>query len=448
MTSQPSSDSHLRALGGLLVLEDSLRKADHIEAVAGTLSNDVPLVVATDLAAVWLGGRRGDGKLTAVHGLPEPARDAPFTLWCNRLCAHLAAQESDTPLIVQPRDLPETIGRDWKTFLPSDVVWVPLTTPDGTVLGGMLAGRSTSWLDEERRLLGRLGGVAGHAMDRLARKKPALSRGMRLKPWAALLAVCLLAGLFVPVPLSVLAQAEIRSLNEDYVRASLQGVVGDVLVEPNQIVSKGALLLRFDDVAIRTRLAKALQDLEIAEAEFRQVQQTAMRDAEASSRQAGLAARVGQARAEVAYVQDLLDRVEVRAEQDGVAIIPDVNALPGRPVQLGERLMTISDPSAVEAIGWMAIEDALPLPEAAPARLYLNAAPDRSLAGTVRQIDYRAQEGPGGIWGFRVVVNLDEAETVPRIGSRGTLRLEAGTVPLGVLVFRRPWAAIRPWLGL
>lgn len=452
MSEASSRDAHIRALGALLVLEDTLRRGDRIETIAGALVNDLPLVMRCDMAVAWRAGPRS-GKLLAVHGLPEPARDAPFTLWSTRVCAHLAAGASEAARTVSPADLPASLRRDWGDFMPSDVVWVPLTVPGenaagGNGLGGMLAARSTPWREEDLRLLTRLGQAAAHAMDRLIRRRPALRRRGRAKPLALLALAAAIAALFLPVPLSVLAPGEIRPAKEHVVRAALQGVVGEVLVEPNQTVAAGDLLLRFDDVAIRTRLAKAEQDLAVAEAEYRQAQQTAMRDAEASSRRAGLAARVGQAQAEVRYVRDLLDRVEVRAEYGGVAIVPDPKALPGRPVQLGERLMSVADPSALEVEAWMPVDDAVPLPDNAPVRLYLNVAPDRSLRGTVRQIDYRAREGPNGAFGFRVVADLQTRGTAPRIGLRGTARLEAGEVPLAVFLFRRPWAALRPWLGL
>jgi hypothetical protein len=110
--------------------------------------------------------------------------------------------------------------------------------------------------------------------------------------------------------------------------------------------------------------------------------------------------------------------------------------------------MSVADPSALEIEAWMPVDDAVTLPPNAPVRLYLNVAPDRSLQGRVRQIDYRAQEGPNGVWGFRVIADLHEGQGVPRIGLRGIARLEAGEVPLGFFLFRRPWAALRPWLGL
>jgi hypothetical protein len=161
-----------------------------------------------------------------------------------------------------------------------------------------------------------------------------------------------------------------------------------------------------------------------------------------------LNARVAQASAEVDYLQGLLDRIAVRADREGIVIVPNINELVGKPVRLGERLVTLADPNAVEIEAWLPVENNIPLQPGGSLSLYLNIAPDQVLRGHIRNIDYQAQMSPGGVLAFRVIADLEKAASPPRIGLRGTVRLEGEDVSLYFLIFRRPWAAIRPWLGI
>ncbi|EPN71275.1 hypothetical protein A235_02736, partial [Pseudomonas syringae pv. actinidiae ICMP 19079] len=61
-----------------------------------------------------------------------------------------------------------------------------------------------------------------------------------------------------------------------------------------------------------------------------------------------MAARVEQKRAERDYARELLKRSEVRAERDGIAVFADAQRWLGKPVQTGERLLEIADPSQAE----------------------------------------------------------------------------------------------------
>jgi multidrug resistance efflux pump len=449
-------DLQLRGLADLLLLEQRLRRSATIEALQFTAVNDVGLLVPMDVGLIWLD--RVGNRVAAVAGLPEPVRDAPFTVFAQRLGHHLhrnalGGDDRRAPpadCLVSTEDLPAPLAADWPDFLPRQAIWVPLTVPgDGAVLGGMLLARAVPWQDEERRLLARVAEVTAHSLDRLTmrgRRRPA--RKTHKVAVATILALAAFGALFIPVTWTALAPAEVKSAASTAVRAPLEGVIGEVAIQPNQMVASGDLLLALDDSALRTRLDTARQNLDIAIAEHRQAQQTAMRDSEAASRYAVLSARVAQADAEVGYLQELLDRVTVRADRDGIVIVPNINEMVGKPVRLGERLLTLADPNTVEVEAWLAVENSIPLKEGAGLSLYLNIAPDQVLRGQVRNIDYQAQMSPDGVLAFRMIADLENVEGPPRIGLRGTARIEGDKVPLYFLIFRRPWAAIRPWLGL
>jgi hypothetical protein len=449
--SQPDAAARLAQL---LMLQQRLRAAPSLTELGYLLVNDLQGLFPHRSAVLWL-TLDGGGQVAAVSSLPEPAREATFTVFARDLARHLTAT-APTPngvRVIDPAGLPGDLRDDWASYLPPQACWAPLPGRHGSI-GGLLLARDTPWPAEELRVLAHLADAAGHAAEALwgrGRFRPLVT--LRRRPWRrGLLAAAVaggLAALALPVPLSVLAPAEVVARDPLLVRAPLAGVIDRVLVEPNQVVGQGQHLFRLDDVALRTKLDVARQELEVAQAEYRQNEQAAVGDRRSSAKLPLLAARIEQRAAEVAYTQALLDRIEVKAERPGIVLMAEARKLEGKPVVLGERVLTLADPAAAEIELWIGVEDSIPLPEGAAVSLYLNVAPDTVHAARIRTVNYKAEMSPRGTLAYRAVARfVAETPTMPRIGLRGTARLSGETVSLATYLFRRPWAAIRPWLGL
>jgi hypothetical protein len=74
-------------------------------------------------------------------------------------------------------------------------------------------------------------------------------------------------------------------------------------------------------------------------------QQKAFDDTRSKAEMAAAQGRVKEKEAELAAITELLGRIEVRAERDGIAVFGDPNDWLGRPVQTGERVMQLADPA-------------------------------------------------------------------------------------------------------
>ena len=66
---------------------------------------------------------------------------------------------------------------------------------------------------------------------------------------------------------------------------------------------------------------------------------------------------------------------------------------------------------------------------------------------TLKYASYRASPAADGVVAFRLVAALNDADTTPRIGLRGTAKLHSEPVSLGFFLFRRPLGTVRRWLG-
>ena len=152
--------------------------------------------------------------------------------------------------------------------------------------------------------------------------------------------------------------------------------------------------------------------------------------------------------ASLATMDALAQRVEVRADKEGVAIFADVNDWLGRPVQTGERVMQLAQPEDAGVLVWLAVADAINLEPGAPAQLFLHTDPLQPRSGELIEASYQATPSPDGVASYRLRVKFDAEQDLPRIGLRGVVRISGEWVSLGYYVFRRPMAAVREWTGL
>jgi len=66
----------------------------------------------------------------------------------------------------------------------------------------------------------------------------------------------------------------------------------------------------------------------------------------------------------------------------------------------------------------------------------------------LKYISYEAQMRPDGILAHRLLAEIATEQDLPRLGARGTARLEGNRVPFIYWMFRRPMATIRQFIGL
>jgi multidrug resistance efflux pump len=256
------------------------------------------------------------------------------------------------------------------------------------------------------------------------------------------------AFLFLPVNLTVLAPAELVPFNPSVIRAPLDGVIDSVSVAPNQKVSKNDILFKFDRISIKNRLQISQRELDTVKAEYRQKAQLALMDRDSKSSLVLLQSQINEKTTEIAFLLQLDERSAVLSPQEGIVLFDDPVEWIGRPVVTGERVMMVANEKAIEIEGWLSPADAIELDDGAHVRLYLNAAPLKSLTGSLRYIAHEATARPDGRYAYRIRATLLDNGEQSRVGLRGTIRLEGEEVTLAYWVFRRPFAAVRAWLGI
>lgn len=428
----------------LFHLQERARSAESPDALGFVMVNETRSLLPYRQAVSW----DADGRPSALSGVSAPEPLAPFTQWLRGLYRGLSDSGAAAgPLSKQA--VGETLLESWSEWLPARALWLPFRPEIG---GALLYARDEPWGEDEVRLLSGLAESYGDAVATFPlrrSRRPARQRRLwrRRSLQAAVLAVVLCGG-FLPVPLTVLAPAEIVAADPEVVRAPLDGVVARIHVRPNGRVAAGQALFDLDDAALRSKLAVAEKALGTARAEYEQSRQKALVDAREKARLVGLAGRAQERAAEVDYLAALLERVRVTATRGGIAVVDDPSEWLGRPVTIGERVMVVAEARDTEVEAWLPVGDAVDLEPGAPVTLFLNAAPLRPLAAHLRYAAHRAQPRPDGTLAYRIRAEIQEGAERPRLGLKGTARIEAGRTTLAYWLLRRPLASLRQSLGI
>ncbi|MDQ6971109.1 MAG: HlyD family efflux transporter periplasmic adaptor subunit [Mariprofundaceae bacterium] len=445
-----SDKQQYQGVAALLSLEQQAWETNNAQALGFCAVNETHNLIEYRQAVLF--EAHSTQRISAVSGLPVLQRDAPFMQWMLRLNRYLFRQNHKQAQVLTVADVPDAMAEGWQEWLPKYVVWVPLNAGRKR-LGGMLLVRDKAWTQAETTLLNHLRYVYAHVWFAHLAKESIWSWqhireqwfGNRWRFWG-LMAVVLVV-LFAPVRQTVLAPAEVRPLEAQVVRSPLAGIVDKVNIEPNQPVHEGDVLLTLDDDEIRTQLQVANKETAMLEAKYQQLVQRSFRDVRSKASLMTLRAKAMQKREDVEFLQKQMDKLEIRAPRDGLALFTDSDDLIGRPVRIGERLVVIADPTKAEVRMMLPVGNSLLFPEEADVSLFLNMEPTHSIPAKLTYTAYQAQQDSGGVLAYEMKAAFMPGEVPPRIGLRGVAKVYGERVPMIYYLLRRPLAVARQTLG-
>ena len=447
---KPKVADNQTALLALLKVEAEVRDANSVRDLILLMANETRKLTRARQIFVVMSGVGRSLEVQGVSSIPVVDRSAPLIIFIERLVR--SAEKSKALNAIHVLKMP-VAGTDVvaDSYPFRELVWLPLKHKTGPLRGGLVLAREQAWSDQDLIIAGRLSAAFAHALQALrgpdrnfAKKLLTLSR------WQLVATAALLAALaLVRVPLSALAPAEIVARDPFVVAAPIEGVIETIAVDPNQAVKRGDLLVKLADTTLRNRFEVASREVQVAEARLKQSNQIAFSDPR-GMHEIGIArAELGLKIAERDFAGELLQKSEIRAQRDGIAMYSDKRDLLGRPVAVGERILEVADAQAFEARIELPVADAITLSQGNRVRLFLDSDPLRPWTATVRRADYKAKVGENDIVSFRVVADVvaEDGRMPPRLGVRGTAQVSGDNVALGYYLFRRPITAMRQWLG-
>lgn len=446
---QPAPNAQLLLLSTFLQLEKEVRQADALTEIGFIAVNETHRLVSYDQAILWGFTRTGGVRIETVSAISEVDENAPFIRWLVRL---IKSRQKDRehamkPHLIAQADLPGELHSGWEEWAYGQALWAPFIHVRHGYLGGMLLFRRQPWKEAEQALVERIAEAYAHAWGALRGAYPAANKVLRRRVKIGIFLFLAIA-MWLPVRESILVPAEVVASKPLVISPPIGGTIESIDVAPNQPVSEGEVLFSLNDTEERNRYLIAQETLAVARAELLSAEQKAFSDRRSKSELAFLRAKVKERAAEVTYLRELLERMVVHAPREGIAVFADPNEWIGKPVQVGEKIMTLADPERTEIHLDIPVADAITLAPGARTLLFLNTDPTRPYEAELYQAAYEAEPTPDNTLAFRAKARFADPEIALRIGLQGTGKIYGGTVKLYYYLFRRPWATLRQWSGM
>lgn len=336
------------------------------------------------------------------------------------------------------------------------VYWLPLS-PWGRLRYGIWFERwgRQQWEKDDLNLLNLVGLAAKAAFERL--QPDNLLRRLRerlLTRYRLLLffAVIILSVLCWRIPLRVVAPCEIIARNPFVVTAPLSGVISQVLVKSGEEVELDDLLIKYDDRVVREEVNIARQQVKVLETGIRITRINALSSQDARAELEIMKYKLKQEEIRLRMAEYRNSKLDIKAETAGTVItIGNPDEWRGRPVEMGEKVLVITDPSEISLRLWISEADNVRFDRDAPVKILLNSMPDESF---LARLDYVAQSVTVSSDGVPAVMAegdfrdvAAEKQHLLRIGLKGNAIIYGEKVSLAYWLLRKPWASLRRIIG-
>ncbi len=452
---EPKDDKSVAGLlSKIIILEGDIRKVITINEFAVLAVNETHKVVPYFQCFMWRRSKFGKLSIQAVSGASQVDSDSPSVRSIVKIVKFLSEKFKDkslTPFDATPDNV--SFYDEWVEMLPPNTLWCEFTDAKTVrkLSAGLLFFRETPFNNSDLAAVTPLLDAyryTWYRLEKVRKENRSLLGGFtRSRFFKYLILGSVIALMFLPVRESVLAPSTVVPRKPVVVGSPIGGVVDRFHVQPNQLVKQGDLLISLDDRDIRNEVAIAAQELETAKAEYLRAAQRSFSDEDSKSEIELQKTRVAQRALQKDFAEARLTQPRIYAGRDGVAVFTDENDWLGRPVSVGERIMTLADPDEKQLDIFMPIDDALYLDPGAEVRLFLNADPTRPLKGRLTQTSYEPTDN-GGSLSYNLKAQIEDDADFSRLGWQGTVKVYSNDrVTLFYYLFRKPISSTRQLFG-
>lgn len=441
----------------LMVLVNHLQlkafNAPNRETLAFIIVNDTHKVFKYERAFLWE-YTDGTPRMIAVSGHHTIYKETELAQKSAKLLKQLndpeIAQELNENAFKANKEL-------WnELYLKKDklIYWIPIKVGEELRLGlwiesehpADMAGRK---VEEELKFLSNTlvpgYGVAWAKFD-TGRFLKKLKRKKELWFYGALTALIVLFG--VPVPLRVAAPVEVVPIDPLVITAPLDGIIEKVIVKPGESVKPGALLFSYDKRVPEQELKTAKNQAAIAEAELNRATTLGLSDPKSLSEVELLNLKLKKEQIALALAETQAAKLDVKAPAAGVAMIDDPEEWQGRPVRIGEKVLTVSDPHRTKLKIWIPEGDNVVITQSKPILVNLHINPDKEYRAELVYIGFESKIGEGEVPAYQAEANWETPPNDIKLGLKGTAILYGENVSLFYFLIRKPWSTFRRVTGL
>lgn len=416
------------------------------DSLAFVIVNETVQAVRYDRAVLWdFSGKSPE--LLGVSGHSRVKSNSDLADQWKTHLKNLKSPEKVQEFTENSFDLPKEQWESLNAANPdSSILWIPIKANNRVLLGLWLERwGGEKWSTSDIEILNPLMEGYGLAWNKFKESK-------FLTFWKdsrVLLALGLFSLVFfsLRVPLRVVAPCEIVPEDIVFITAPLEEIISEVVIKPGQSVKKDDLLFEYDKRVPLQNLKIAGEQLRIAQQELERAEGSANTDERSFADLGVIAGKVKKERANYQLAQYKASQLSVTAPVDGIAVIDDPDQWRGKPVHVGEKVMSLISSDQTKVRFWIPESDNIILDFEKPISVVLNIDPLTSRAAKISFISNAVV-----LYDNKAASFMGEAEWINhqkdvKFGLKGTAILYGENVSLFYWIIRKPWAMVRNTFG-
>ena len=434
----------------LIGLEKKVREALSKDELNFILVNEIREIIDFTNAFLLKQTPIGTFNVEAISDLAIVDRTAPLVTFIEKIVNHKDHNQPKDIINIDIQDFAKKNKLTKNKNLPNILILIPIHSPQKGHQGFVAINKESVINDSEIELLKHLSGTFGHAFNSFISTFPIKESIKKYfsgkNKWKTIVIILLI--IFFPVSMTTTAPVEVVAKNPSLITAPFNGVIKKIIVNNNDTVESGDLLAVLEDNDLINQYNLAKQTLQVAEKELLRTRQSSFSDNTEKSKLAELQSQVLLKKAEMNYANEKLEMTKIVSSINGVAIVENTLDWQGKPVNVGEKIMTIADPNLVEFLIWLPVKDSIIINNKAKVKIFLDINPINSLKGKVLRASYKPYLSPSEVLSYKLVSSFDENQEIPRLGLRGTAKIYGSRVTLFYYLFRKPITYMRQFIGI
>ena len=444
-----SEDKNIK-IARLISLEKKTREAKSKDELNFLVVNETREIIDYTTSFLLLKSATDKFHINAISDIASIDRTAPLVTFVESIINHKTKINLKEIESIDLEQFSKKIKKQKPKNIPQYLLCIPIFSPQRGLQGYLLLARNKNFNENENELVQHLSRTYGHAYNTFLTNfsiKNFLKKNFTGKKRWITISVIILIFLF-PVRMTSTAPVEVVAKNPFLITSPFDGVVKKIIANNNDQTKPGDLLVLLEDIDLSNEFNLAKQSLQVAEKELLRTRQSSFTDNEQKSRLAELVAQVDLKRVELKSAERKLKNSKIYSEKKGVVIVDRKSDWQGKPVAVGEKILTIADPNNIEFLIWLPVKDSIVINQDANTSIFLDINPMSSYKGNIIRSTYEPELSPEEVLSYKLISSFKGNRDTPRIGLRGTAKVYGNRTILFYYLFRKPITFIRQLIGI
>ena len=196
----------------------------------------------------------------------------------------------------------------------------------------------------------------------------------------------------------------------------------DIHIEPNAVVEKGQKIVSLDNTAAYNQYESSLHLYKITKEKHENAIIKSFASKDSTKDVVQLEAELKQAKIDLEYNKEVLEKFKIYSTSSGIALFKDKDDWLGKPVEVGNVIMSIANPKYAELKIAIPVDDIIEFDMNAKVLVYFNIDPLSPVPGFVKSFNYQASVDKTGALAYHVTAKLADNQHY-QIGWHGNAKM-------------------------